>query len=76
MIFGIKEFYEMLENRPDDTGMDPDLVQKVRFDVSRSIAVRLRKEKGMSRADVANLFGVSENTITNWTNAAKRNGDT
>jgi len=74
MISGIKEFYEMLENRPEDAGADPELVQKVKSEVSRSIAVRLRNEKGMSRADVAELFGVSENTITNWTNAAKKNG--
>ncbi len=71
MIPGIKEFYAGLETGEFFDGTPVLDAEKIRYEYGKTLAVRMREEYDIPRETVADLFGVSGNTITNWVNAWK-----
>ena len=63
MVSSIREFYAMLEKNPEDKVKSMD-VQKVRMAYAKELTPLLREH--VHRDDLAEIFGVSGTTISNW----------
>ena len=75
MIQGIREFYSALQSGGLGSDMQNGDAEKIRREYGKELAVRLRWEHGMQVKDLADLFGVSRNTIGNWVNGSRPGSD-
>jgi len=72
MIPAVREFYRSLESGEFDNGVASQDAERIRRDYEKHLAVKLRWTYGMQVKELAELFGVSRNTIGNWVNGENK----